>query len=331
MERIKKATATTAATLINHLATATTATATANERTIANQLTARTAPVATPTATTATTTRARANERATTATTATATANYRINNSNSDSQQQQQQQPRSFIRSILWIKFQLKLILLINRMEPPSPSVAMARAFIRTAPPDEVRRVRSLVDELEGVCLKLSPTVLSNLIDYIMMQPKAFRDAASRNGAIRCRRACDGSYVDEACWIDPDTAERYFHPSRRTYAKAIHYHCIYAPPGAQILWANWTDTTVASIVDYVFGSAYRDPSDEKWRFFRDHLEQVCHKVIALNKCFDGPRNSRLWAHTIDTLNVFFSSHPDSLVGKELARIFPSSSLGVETA
>ena len=205
------------------------------------------------------------------------------------------------------------------------PSCAIAFAFIRTAPPDEVRRVRSLVDELEGVCLKLSPTVLSNLIDYIMMQPKAFRDAASRNGAIRCRRACDGSYVDEACWIDPDTAERYFHPSRRTYAKAIHYHCIYAPPGAQILWANWTDTTVASIVDYVFGSAWTDPSDEKWRFFRDHLEQVCHKVIAVNSCFHGPRESRLWAQTVDELNVIFSTHPESEVAKELAlrcNIFP---------
>ena len=44
MERNKKATATTAATLINHLATATTTTSTANERTIAKQLTGRTAP-----------------------------------------------------------------------------------------------------------------------------------------------------------------------------------------------------------------------------------------------------------------------------------------------
>ena len=210
-------------------------------------------------------------------------------------------------------------------MEPPPPAVAKSLEFIRTAPPDQVRRVRLLVDELEEVCLKLSPKVLSDLIDDIMLQPKDDRKAVSRDGAIRCRRACDGSYVDEACWIDPETAEQYFHPSRRIYAKAIHFHCIYAPPGAQILWANWTDATVASIVDCVFGFAYRNPSDEKWRFFRDHLEQVCHKVIAVNSCFHGPRDSRLWAQTVDELNVMFSTHPECDVAKELAlrcKIFP---------
>ena len=78
-------------------------------------------------------------------------------------------------------------------------------------------------------------------------------------------------------------------------------------------------------MDYVFSSAYQDPSDEKWRFFRDHLEQVCHKVIAVNSCFHGPRESRLWAQTVDELNVIFSTHPESEVAKELAlrcNIFP---------
>ena len=213
----------------------------------------------------------------------------------------------------------------INLMEPPPLSVAMALAFIRSAPPDEIRRVRTLVDELEGVCLKLSPTVLSDLIDYIMLQTKAYRNGICRDGAIRCRRTCDGSYVDDACWIDPDTAERYFHPSKSIYAKAIHYHCIYAPPGSQILCTNWTDATVATIVDCVFGFAYRNPSDEKAKLFRDHLEQVCHKVIAVNSCFPGLRDSRLWAQTIDELNVIFSKQPESEVAKELAlrcKIFP---------
>ena len=212
------------------------------------------------------------------------------------------------------------------------PQCAIAFAFLRTAPPDEVRRVRLLIDELEAVCVKLSPKALSDFIDTIMLhENKDVRESVSRDGAIRCRRACDGSYIDRACWTDPETAEQYFRPRSLIYAKAIHYHCLYAPDGAQITWANWCDKTVGTIVDCAFGYAYRNPKDEKWQAFRDHLEQVCHKVIALNKCFDGPRDSRLWAQTIDTLRVFFSSHPDSLVGKELARIFPSSSLGVETA
>ena len=60
------------------------------------------------------------------------------------------------------------------------------------------------------------------------------------------------------------TTERYFHPSIHTYSQAIHYHSIYAPPGAQILWASGTDQTVGDIVDCAFGFAYRNPSDAKW-------------------------------------------------------------------
>ena len=201
------------------------------------------------------------------------------------------------------------------------PSCAIAFAFLRTAPPDQVRRVRLLVDELDAVCLKFNPKELSEFIDTIMSPGNSgFRQSVRRDGAIRCRRESDGTYIDNACWIDPETSEHYFRPTNITYAKAIHYHCIYAPDGAQIIWANWTDETVASIMNSALGFAYRNPKDEKWQAFRDHLEQVCHKVIALDKCSHGPSNSRLWAQTIDTLRVFFSAHPDSVVGKELARI-----------
>ena len=112
--------------------------------------------------------------------------------------------------------------------------------------------------------MKFNPKELSEFIDTIMSPGNSgFRQSVRRDGAIRCRRAGDGSYVDEACWIDPETAEQYFRPRSLIYAKAIHYHCLYAPDGAQITWANWCDKTVGTIVDCAFGCAYRNPKDEK--------------------------------------------------------------------
>ena len=211
-------------------------------------------------------------------------------------------------------------------------ALAEARAFIRTATHEQVRHVRKLIDELEAVCVRLYPWKLSNFIDGLMLLSNEYRTDLSRDGALRCRRALNGDYhsSDEADWTDPETGQRYLHPTIRTYALAIHYHCMFAPPGAQILSANWNDATVGDIVTCALGHAYRNPTDEVSTIFRNHLEGVVFKVIALENAFAGPRESRLWAATVDALRVIFLAHPDSpMRPPELARIFPSSSLGVE--
>ena len=199
-------------------------------------------------------------------------------------------------------------------------------AYIRTTAPAQVRYVRLLVNELEEVCLKLRPEILSTAIDDIMNRGRVVRKEVSRDGALRCRRV-GATFIDSAIWIDPVTNERFFNPGPRIYAKAIHYHTQYLPATAQIIWASWNDETVGDILKYALGHAWRNPDDGAWQALRDHLEEVCYKVITLdsNLRFSGayPRDPWLWAATVDELRILFSADPRSLIGQELAPILAS--------
>ena len=202
-----------------------------------------------------------------------------------------------------------------------------ALAYIRTATLAQILDVRLLVNELEEVCMTLPPVILSTVIDDIMKLGRVARKEVSRDGALRCRRVGE-NFIDSASWIDGETKERFFNPVYRIYAKAIHYHTRYFPANAQIMLANWNDETVGDIVKYALGHSWRHPDDAAWLGLRNHLEQVCYKVITLDSAlrFAGayPRDAQLWAATVDELRIIFSADPRSPIGQELVPILTSA-------
>ena len=181
--------------------------------------------------------------------------------------------------------------------------LAHAVKYIRNAPHQQVSLVLDLIEELEVEVMQFNAADLSKWIDNLMDMSSKDRKMLSYDGALRCRCAHTGEYIDNADWIDPHTDVAYFDPTNRVYAIAIHYLCLYAPDGAQICYENWNKEKVGDIMECAFAIAYRKPSPENIDF-RDHLERVCYAVMKLDGVFPGPHDVRLWATTVEELRVF---------------------------